>query len=117
MEGAMNLGIDLSATDNFPQWLAEAGFVDINVERYAWPLNRWPKDEKEKEKGMWTLQNVREGIQGFSMGLFTRGLGWKPEQVEVFLADVRKDMADRSRHVYAPIGSFYARKPDGAGLR
>jgi SAM-dependent methyltransferase len=111
LEGAKKLGIDLGATDNFPQWLSEAGFVDIHVEKYAWPINRWAKSEKEKEKGMWMLQNIQEGIQGFSMGLFTRGLGWRAEKVEVLLSECRKEFVDRSRHVYLPIGAFWARRP------
>lgn len=111
MEGAAKLGVDLSASNHFPKWLAKAGFVDVKVERFAWPVNRWPKDEKEKEKGMWNLQNFLEGVQGFSMAIFTKGLGWDSTQVEVYLAECRKEFADRRKHVYIPIATFYARKP------
>ena len=101
----------MSAAEKFPTMLAEAGFVDIHAERYAWPINKWAKDPLEKEKGVWVLQNVQEGLQGFSMGYFTRGLGWSAEAVEVFLADVRKAFNDRKSHVYIPIWAIYARKP------
>lgn len=111
MKGAAKLGVDMTASDNLPRWLAQAGFVDITTERFAWPINRWPKDEKEKEKGMWNLQNFLEGVQGFSMAIFTKGLGWAREEVEVYLAECRKEFADRRKHVYMPIGTFYARKP------
>lgn len=30
------------------------------------------------------------------MGLFTRSLGWKPEEVEIFLVELRKQLDDRN---------------------
>ncbi|KAF2095539.1 S-adenosyl-L-methionine-dependent methyltransferase [Rhizodiscina lignyota] len=111
VEGAAKLGIDMTAPNKFAQQLAEVGFVDVQVERYVWPINRWPKDEHEKEKGLWMLQNMQEGLQGFSMGIFTKGLGWRAEEVEVFLAEVRRAFNNRKSHVYLPIWIVYARKP------
>lgn len=49
---------------------------------------------------MWTYENMSGSLSGLSMALFTRGLGWTKEALEVFLVDVRKDMRDRSRHSY-----------------
>lgn len=49
---------------------------------------------------MWTYENLGNGASGLSMALFTRALGWRPEEVEVFLVDVRKQMKDRSIHAY-----------------
>ena len=34
------------------------------------------------------------------MALFTRILGWKKEEVDVFLVDVRKDMKNPKFHAY-----------------
>lgn len=110
IEGATKLGIDLSALDKFPRWLSEVGFEDVRVEQYAWPIGQWPKDRHEKEKGLWMLQNIQEGVQGFSMGIFTRGLGWRSEEVEVFLSSVRRAFNDRKSHVYLPIWVVSARK-------
>lgn len=79
----------------------EAGFINIRKEIYKWPINTWPKREKEKKIGMWNLQNVLQGLQGFSRGLFTRVLGWSPERVELYLMMVRRDLQNRRIH---PIG-------------
>jgi hypothetical protein len=49
---------------------------------------------------MWALEDISSGIQGLSLALFTRGLKWSVEELEVFLAEVRKDMRDRSIHSY-----------------
>ena len=37
------------------------------------------------------------------MALFTRCLGWSPEEVTVFLTSVRKEMADKSIHAWWPM--------------
>lgn len=48
------------------------------------------------------LQNedIAGGLSGLSMALFTRVLGWTPEELEVFLVDVRKEMKNTKVHVY-----------------
>jgi hypothetical protein len=49
---------------------------------------------------MWQLENVTSGLEGFSMAMFTRVLGWTKPEVDVFLVDVRKEMKDMKIHVY-----------------
>ena len=111
LEGAARFGIDLSISNRFPTMLAEAGFVNINSETAAWPTSRWPKDKKMKEISTWVQQNFLEGIQGFSSAIFTRGLGWSVEQLEMHLMEVRENLKDRNRHIYLPISFFWAQKP------
>jgi hypothetical protein len=41
-----------------------------------------------------------EGLQGISLALFTRVLGWTAEELEVFLVDVRKQFKNKSVHGY-----------------
>jgi hypothetical protein len=49
------------------------------------------------------LENFSTGLSGLSMALFTRGLGWTKEELEVFLVEVRKSMKDKSIHGYYPM--------------
>ncbi len=53
--------------------------------------------------GSWSYYNLLEGLQGASMMLFTKALGWSPEAVDVFLVDVRKELKDRNIHAYFPV--------------
>ncbi|KAK2039219.1 methyltransferase domain-containing protein [Colletotrichum somersetense] len=87
----------------YKEQLAEAGFVNITEKVYKWPTNPWPRDPKFKELGMWTYEDLGNGLSGLSLALFTRALGWSKEQLEVFLVDVRKDMKDRSIHGWWPM--------------
>lgn len=52
---------------------------------------------------MWMQENFTTGLAGLSMAVFTRGLGWSQEEVEIFLADVRRSIRDVSVHGYYPM--------------
>ncbi|KAF7558837.1 hypothetical protein G7046_g5334 [Stylonectria norvegica] len=95
----------------YKQQMIDAGFVNVTEVIYKWPMNRWPADPHHKELGYWCYHNIAGGLSGLSMALFTRGLGWSPEEVEVFLANVRNDMKMRSIHAWWPIHVVYGQRP------
>lgn len=39
-----------------------------------------------------------EGLQGISLRPFTKVLGWKPDELELLLVDVRKDLCNPRMH-------------------
>ncbi|PHH60645.1 hypothetical protein CDD81_1396 [Ophiocordyceps australis] len=111
IEAAAMLNRPLDSMTHYKEQLLDAGFINVTQCLYKWPTNSWPRDPKYKEIGMWTYENLGNGASGLSMALFTRALGWKQEEVEVFLINVRKQMKDRSIHAYWPIYVVYAQKP------
>ena len=48
--------------------------------------------------GSWNLVQIEDGLEGFTLRLYTQFLGWKPEEVAVLLANVRKDLRDPKIH-------------------
>ncbi|PVH70597.1 S-adenosyl-L-methionine-dependent methyltransferase [Cadophora sp. DSE1049] len=113
LEGTIKLSRPCDSAKDYKAQLIEAGFENVVEIRYKWPQNSWPKDKKLKELGMWMWmhENFSTGLAGLSMAVFTRGLGWSQEELEVFLADVRKSMKDPNVHGYYPIYAVYGRKP------
>ncbi|KAF5633004.1 methyltransferase [Fusarium sp. NRRL 25303] len=110
-------GRPMDSALKYKDQLEAAGFVDVNIVKRKWPLNRWPKDPKHKQIGIWAQQNTLDALAALSLAVFTRpdgrgGLGWSKEEVEVFLTDVRKDIKNVSIHSYWPIWSVYATKPE-----
>ncbi|EEQ27161.1 conserved hypothetical protein [Microsporum canis CBS 113480] len=112
VEACAKLERPLDVAKSHKKRMEEAGFVDVVEVLHKWPLNSWAKDPKLKEIGNWTMTNMLEGLQAWSIGPFTRGLGWSLEQVEAFLVDVRRDVKDRKLHVYWPMYFVYGRKPE-----
>lgn len=41
---------------------------------------------------------IEEGLEAFTLRLFTQTLGWRTEEVQVLLADVRKNLRDPKVH-------------------
>jgi hypothetical protein len=60
---------------------------------------------------MWEMTNLLEGIEGFSVALFTKILGWSRAELEVFLAQVRKDVQNRRIHAYWRLVGVIGQKP------
>jgi len=93
------------------KWVTDAGFVNINEERYKIPVGMWPKDKKLKEIGAYNLMQFLDGLDGISMAVMTRIRGWKAEEVTVFLPDVKKDLRNRDIHIQYDMVSLFCQKP------
>ncbi|RSL68612.1 hypothetical protein CEP54_002646 [Fusarium duplospermum] len=111
------MGSPLDSALRYKEQLEAAGFVDVHVVQRKWPMNRWPKAQIYKQIGMWANQNTMDALAAISLAVFTRpegqgGLGWTSEELEVFLAEVRKDIKDHTIHSYWPIWSVYGTKPE-----
>ncbi|PQE05792.1 hypothetical protein CJF31_00004540 [Rutstroemia sp. NJR-2017a BVV2] len=112
LEGSVKAGRDLNSCLKYKEQLTKRGFVNVTETVYKWPCNKWPKDAKAKELGMWNLENLSNGLSGLSIATFTRLLGWTVDELEVFLVDVRKDLKDTKIHSYIPIYVVYAQRPE-----
>lgn len=112
LEACEKMGRPANVAKNYKRLMEEAGFVDVVEVIHKWPTNTWPKDPEYKEIGAWQLTNNLQGLQAWCMAPLTRGLGWSPADVEVFLIDVRKDLKNRKIHAYWPIHFVYGRKPE-----
>ncbi|KAK0287686.1 hypothetical protein LTR35_004162 [Friedmanniomyces endolithicus] len=109
---ARNLGRPMGSdvSESYKEWMREAGFVDIQTKMFMWPINSWPKDPYWKELGRWNQVNILEGLEGFCLALLTRGLGWRKEEVDVFVGRVGRDLRDRRIHAYFPMPVTFGRK-------
>ncbi|KAJ0286789.1 hypothetical protein CBS470a_005740 [Colletotrichum nupharicola] len=82
--------------------MRDIGFIDIHIKKVKWPTNTWPADPRYKLLGEWAHENSMSGIEAWTMAPLTRGLGWKKEEVQAFLVELRKEFKDRSIHAYWP---------------
>ncbi|EXL63558.1 hypothetical protein FOPG_20168, partial [Fusarium oxysporum f. sp. conglutinans race 2 54008] len=93
-------GTPFIETNRLKHIMTEIGFVDVKETPFKWPSNHWPKEKRFKDLGEWSNLNTVNLLNGLSMALFTRCLGWTPEEVNVFLVDVRKDLNNPKIHAY-----------------
>lgn len=86
--------------EKYKEHLEDAGFTNVTLEIVKRPTCDWPKDPTMKEIGTFCALNLLEGLEGFTLKPFIAVLGWKPEEVKVFMAQVRKDIVNRKQHGY-----------------
>lgn len=103
VKAAANGGRPVFPTSEYKSYLRDAGFEDIVETVRVWPTNRWPKDPRHKEIGAWCLANLDVGVEGITIGHFTRNLGWTIDEVLTFCARLRKELRDPKIHAYFPM--------------
>lgn len=102
VEGAAKTGRPWTNTPNYRGWMIELGFEDVKEKIFEVPINTWPKGRKQKELGLWWQADLMDAL-GASMAILTRAMGWTPEQVELHLVQVRKDIKNKGVHGYMPM--------------
>ncbi|KAF2204216.1 S-adenosyl-L-methionine-dependent methyltransferase [Delitschia confertaspora ATCC 74209] len=113
-EAAHQIGLDHEGPRKFAPMLRAQGFVDIHAKQYNWPIGRWAKGKKNKALGTYVMEDLHDWLPSSALALFTRVLKWSREEVEVFLATVRNELKDKSRHFYAHVIVWVARKPENS---
>ncbi|KAL1983201.1 hypothetical protein VTN96DRAFT_375 [Rasamsonia emersonii] len=111
IEGLKTLGMEPEPGPKLEGWVKEAGFINVHHQVLPLPVGVWPKDKKMKEIGALDYHQFLDGLEGISLRVFTNVRGWKPEEVQVFLIDVRKDLNNprlRAQHNFHVV---YAQKP------
>lgn len=51
--------------------LQRAGFVDVAEKRFRWPMNNWPKDQKQRQLGQMNYIRMMENMEGYVLRLLT----------------------------------------------
>ena len=102
-DGLRRIGRDPLRLVHVKRWMADAGFVAIEERRLAVPVNPWARGREQKIRGALMMTNLLEVCHGITMNVFTKVWGWSPEEVEVFLVDVRAGLKDRNVHAYVPV--------------
>lgn len=54
----------------------------------------------KKHIGRYNLQQILQGLEAFTLRLYTQTLGWDTEEVAILLAKVRKDLTNPQIHVH-----------------
>jgi hypothetical protein len=110
-EAGQRIGLDFQAPLKWPELLQAAGFVDIHIRWFNWPVGPWAKHDKNKAIGRFVYVDFYEGLDVARL-LFTNVLGWETEEVDVLIAQVRTEMKEQKIHLYERVCFCYARKPE-----
>lgn len=100
---AERAGRSLNIQETMRESIEKAGFVDVHEQKSKIPLGSWPKDKFLKEAGQLQHDHWNTALEGWAMWLLTHfgePKPWTQEEVQVYLATVRKELDDPRIHGY-----------------
>ncbi|OLN87682.1 hypothetical protein CCHL11_05630 [Colletotrichum chlorophyti] len=104
----------LFALEQNPERLHNAGFINVIDDIKKIPFGSWAKDPSLKKIGSYCLAVGYDGLHAITIGPLTRGSGWTLEEVEILLAQCRREMLDRSVHSHVYHHAVSGQKPEEA---
>lgn len=110
-QGLAAFGKDTTIMLTVDDKLVAAGFTNITHRVFKLPVGPWAKDKKQKMLGLFWRTIIMDGLQGIALGILGRALKWSPEEVEVYLVDIRKQMMTKEIHTYWSYHVVTAQKP------
>jgi hypothetical protein len=112
--GALGISDFITITGRLADIARDRGFVNVTEKVLRVPIGTWPGNKTLETAGLYWRANFLDGLQAIGLGPLTRGCGWKPEQIEVFLISVRKALLDNSCLLYMPLHIICAQKPENS---
>jgi hypothetical protein len=100
LEGARKSRRAWDNTIHYAHWMREIGFEDVVERDFYWPTSTWAKGEHLKQVASYFQADMLNGLEGLSLKILTRFMGWSADEVKAFLVGVKRDMKDRSIHAY-----------------
>ncbi|KAL2370695.1 hypothetical protein RJZ57_004875 [Blastomyces gilchristii] len=91
--------------------MGEAGFVNIQIQRFKIPIGPWPECNKLKLLSSFACQDILKELEAFSLQVFTQGLQWSMDELQVYLVQVRNDLKREELHIYRELYVIYGQKP------
>jgi hypothetical protein len=93
-EGALGVGVDLTANERHAVRLREhGGFRRVHEVRPKCPIGPWAKGVTQKELGMMALKDLYDNLPGISARLFGR-LGWDEERTLDLCERAKRDLVN-----------------------
>jgi SAM-dependent methyltransferase len=90
----------------------DAGMCDVREKVFAYKWGTWMAPP-ERPLGARAMLNVMSGIEGFTLAMFTKALGWTVEDTQAFIVEVKRDMRDDNLRKVMDLHVVYSQRPKG----
>jgi len=100
-EASDKSGKTMDNAPKIPQYLKDAGFVNIQSRKFKACIGTWPKDPYYKEIGKVGAAISQSGGEAYGLAVFTRVLGWSSEKAKKLIDAAVRDLVERKSDVHA----------------
>lgn len=102
-QGIQLMGSNLNVDFNrMTELMREVGFVDVTVKPFKVPIGTWPANPILKQAGSVQLVAMLEGMEGLSLAVFTRCLGWSIEDTNQLIEQTKQEFTRKKACYYWP---------------
>ncbi|KAF5004713.1 hypothetical protein FDECE_8824 [Fusarium decemcellulare] len=98
--------------DKAGESIRKAGYINVSERTVKVPIGTWPKDKRLKSWGAWNRQFLLQGVEGFCIRGLTEMLGWKYEDIQLYLTEMRNEFNNPAVHSYFDVTIIYGQKPE-----
>ncbi|KAF9894987.1 hypothetical protein FE257_004611 [Aspergillus nanangensis] len=81
--------------------MLRAGFVEVDEQVFKVPLGQWSDDQRMNRAGQEYRYQMHCALEGYTLRLFTKTLGWSKEDTDVLLGRVRKELDQEEVRLYS----------------
>ncbi|KAB8203582.1 AdoMetMTase [Aspergillus parasiticus SU-1] len=110
-EASRLFGRHMNVAPHLAQWMEDAKFINVQDDVYKAPVGSWPKNNRLKEIGRVGRVTLYEAVEPYTLALFTRVLGYSPEDARDYVDKVRAELLDSSHHIYVLYHYVYGQRP------
>ncbi|KAF2816991.1 S-adenosyl-L-methionine-dependent methyltransferase [Mytilinidion resinicola] len=107
-KGFAEMGVNLNSPAQLESLMREAGVVNVKEEVFDIPVGPWHSGLRQKEIGHLWEDVLLQGLEGIALRPLCR-LGWRAEDVYIFLAQIRKEYSVNKTHTRFYV--VYGQKP------
>ncbi|KAJ5770397.1 uncharacterized protein N7511_002448 [Penicillium nucicola] len=111
VQGSLKHGRSVSVAKSFGPWMVEAGFENVTDDIYKCPVGGWAKNRRLKEIGRVGRVTVLEGLEPYSLALFTRYMGFTYQEAQELMEKVRAEILNPAYHLYIHFHYVYGQRP------
>ncbi|KAL4970443.1 uncharacterized protein BDV14DRAFT_163268 [Aspergillus stella-maris] len=113
-EAAKKFGKRINMGSKQKALMEEAGLAEVQEQIFKIPTKEWKDDPTTCENGKFYRFHWTEQLEGYSLRLFTKTLGWSKEDTDDLLKRVLQELALEDLELYSKFYLIIGRKPKDA---
>ncbi len=94
------IGLTIVTCEQLKSSLEAAGFINVQVFEIKQPWAPWPAEPDMKEAGKCSLIQAELAFESYTMQIFTKVLGWEPEEVLELVKRCVAENRNKKIHMY-----------------
>ncbi|KAH8697758.1 S-adenosyl-L-methionine-dependent methyltransferase [Talaromyces proteolyticus] len=113
-QAAASFGKRINVVAEQKELIHSAGFVQVEEQIFKVPFDDWSDDPKLKCIGRSYVFLMQHALEGYTLRLFTKTLGWSKEDTDALISRVQEELKQDDLRLYSYFHLFIGHKPSNA---